>query len=383
MDGEAAGFVAGLRECFSGLEDPRVKKSCDHLLFDILAISILAVACGADDWCDMATFARIRLDWLRAFLELPGGAPSHDTFRRVFGLLDRKQFATSLFTWTQALHEATNGQLVAIDGKTLRRTFAKKSGLKSLHLVTAWASENGLTLGQVTCEEKSNEITAIPQLLKLLNLKGCTITIDAMGCQTEIVEEIREQGAHYVLATKDNQPTLLGDLHDLMEEGLNKDFKGITHQTYTSKEHAHGRTTERTYHAMEIPQDHPQRAKWRDLRTLVIATSRTLIDDKETWETRWYISDLPPRAKNLGNAIRKHWGIENGQHWVLDVAFHEDSARQQDRNGSANLGAVRRLIVSLLRQEKTLKRGAKAKRMVCALDHSYLLKVFATAEIDA
>ncbi len=383
MDGEAAGFVAGLRECFAGLEDPRVEKSCDHRLFDILAIAVLSVACGADDWCNMATFASIRLEWLRTFLKLPGGAPSHDTFRRVFGLLDRKQFAASLFHWTQALQEATGGKLVAIDGKTLRRTFSKKSGLRALHLVTAWASDNGLTLGQVACEEKSNEITAIPQLLKLLNLKGCTVTIDAMGCQTEIVEEIRAQGAHYVLAAKDNQPTLLADLQDVFEAALNRDFVDVKHQTHTTTEQAHGRTTERIYHAIQLPADHPQRKKWRDLQTLVIATCCTTIADQETWETRWYISDLAPRAKPLGDAIRKHWGIENGQHWVLDVAFREDAARQQDRNGSANLGAVRRLIVSLLRQERSLKRGAKAKRMVCALEPTYLLQVFATAKIDA
>lgn len=383
MDGDAKGFVDGLKECFSDLEDPRIEKSCDHLLFDILAIAILSVACGADDWCDMATFAKIKLDWLKTFLKLPGGAPSHDTFRRVFGLLDRNQFAASLFHWTKALHEATGGKLVAIDGKTLRRTFSKRSGLKALHLVTAWASDNGLTLGQVACEEKSNEITAIPQLLKLLELKGCTVTIDAMGCQTEIVEEIREQKAHYVLAVKDNQPTLHTDLQQVFEEALDTDFADVEHDTHTTTETAHGRTTERSYHAIEIPDEHPQRDKWRDLRTLVIATCCVKIDQQETWETRIYITDLGPRAKALGNAIRKHWGIENGQHWVLDVAFGEDSARQQDRNGSTNLGAIRRLIVSLLRQEKTLKRGAKAKRMVCALDTSYLLKVFATAEIDA
>ena len=383
MDGDAEGFVAGLRECFAELEDPRVEKSCEHRLFDILAIAVLSVASGADDWCDMATFARIRLDWLRTFLELPGGAPSHDTFRRVFGLLDRKQFAASLFHWTQALHEATGGKLVAIDGKTLRRSFGKSSGLKALHLVTAWASENGLTLGQVACEEKSNEITAIPQLLQLLNLKGCTVTIDAMGCQTEIVEHIRDQDGHYVLAVKENQPKLLAALQDVFEEALNNDFVDVRHETHTTTDTSHGRTTERTYHAIELPDDHPQRHKWRDLRTLVIATNHTIVDDHETWETRWYISDLAPRAKPLGTAIRKHWGIENGQHWVLDVAFREDAARQQDRHGATNLGAVRRLIVSLLRQEKTLQRGAKAKRMVCALDPTYLLKVFATAKIDA
>jgi predicted transposase YbfD/YdcC len=383
MDGDAQGFVAGLKEFFGNLEDPRNEKSCDHRLFDIFVISILSVACGADDWCDMATFAVLRLDWLKTFLELPGGAPSHDTFRRVFGLLDRKQFSVSLFQWTKALHEATGGKLLAIDGKTLRRTFNKHSGLKALHLVTAWASENGLTLGQVACEEKSNEITAIPELLKLLNIKGCTVTIDAMGCQTEIVEKIRDQGAHYVLGVKDNQPTLNADMQQVFEEALNSDFAHVEHQTHTTTETAHGRTTERTYHAIEIPENHAQRGKWRDLRTLVITTSHVSKDEHDTWETRLYISDLPPRAKSLGKAIRQHWGIENGQHWVLDVAFREDTARQQHRNGSANLAAIRRLIVSLLRQERTLKRGAKAKRMVCALDQSYLLKVLATAKFDA
>jgi len=281
------------------------------------------------------------------------------------------------------LHEATGGKLIAIDGKTQRRTFATRSGLKALHLVTAWASENGLTLGQVACEEKSNEITAIPELLKLLDLKGCTVTIDAMGCQTEIVEGIRQRKGHYLLAVKDNQPTLHADLQQVFEDGLNSDFADVAHDTPTTVEATHGRLTERTDHAIEIPRDHPLRKRWRDLRTLVLATSCVTVGEEETWETRMFISDLRPRAQSLGDAVRKHWGIENGQHWVLDVSFHEDTARQQDRHGSANLGAVRRLIVSLLRQEKTLKRGAKAKRMVCALDANYLLKVLATAEIGA
>jgi len=383
MDPDAQGFGDGLKGCLADLKDPRNENSCDHLLFDIVAIAVLSVACGADDWCDMATFAHVKLDWLKTFLALPGGAPSHDTFRRVFGLLDRKQFAANLFRWTQALHEATGGKLIAIDGKTQRRTFAARSGLRALHLVTAWASQNGLTLGQVGCEEKSNEITAIPELLALLNLKGCTVTIDAMGCQTEIVEGVREQKGHYVLAVKDNQPTLRADLQQVFEDGLNRDFADVDHDTHTTKEAAHGRITERTYQAIEIPHGHPQRKRWRDLRTLVLVTSCVTKGDEETWETRMFISDPRPRAESLGDAIRKHWGIGNGQHWVLDVSFHEDAARQQDRHGSANLGAVRRLIVSLLRQEKTLNRGARAKRMVCALDANYLLKVLATSEIDA
>jgi len=383
MDLDAQGFVDGLNGCFADLKDPRNENSCAHRLFDIVAIAVLSVACGADDWCDMATFAHVKLDWLKTFLALPGGAPSHDTFRRVFGLLDRKQFAVHLFRWTQALHEATGGKLIAIDGKTLRRTFATRSGLRALHLVTAWASENGLTLGQVACEEKSNEITAIPELLKLLDLKGCTVTIDAMGCQTEIVEGIRPRKGHDLLAVKDNQPTLHADLQQVFEDGLNSDFADLDHGTHTTVEAAHGRLTERTYQAIEIPRDHAQRKRWRDLRTLILATSCVTRGEEETWETRMFISDLRPRARSLGDAVRKHWGIENGQHWVLDVSFHEDSARQQDRNGSANLGAVRRLIVSLFRQEKTLRRGAKAKRMVCALDANYLLKVLATARNDA
>jgi predicted transposase YbfD/YdcC len=383
MEGDAQGFVDGLKKCFDGCDDPRNTDWCEHLLFDLLAIAMLAVACGADDWCGIANFGRTRLPWLKTFLQLPGGAPSHDTFRRVFGLLDRKQFATCLFQWTQALQEATGGKLVAIDGKALRRSCAKSSGLKALHLVTAWASENGLTLGQVACEEKSNEITAIPELLKLLSLKGCTVTIDAMGCQTEIVEQIRDQEAHYVLAVKDNQPTLAADLQQVFDDALDTDFAEVTHQTHTTQEKAHGRITERTYHAIELPSEHRQKEKWRDLRTMVIATSRVQQDERETWESRMFISDLAPDAASLGHAVRKHWGIENGQHWVLDVAFSEDAARQQDRNGAANLGAIRRLVLSLLGQEKSLKVGAKTKRMTCALDPEYLLKVFNPAKDGA
>lgn len=383
MDDAARGFVDGLHACLDDLPDPRTEKSCDHLLFDIIAISVLAVMCGADSWMALETFAKLRLEWLKTFLALPGGAPSHDTFRRVLGLLDQKQFAACLFRWTQALHVASGGKLVGIDGKTLRRSFAKKSGLKALHLVTAWASEHGLTLGQVACEEKSNEITAIPELLPLLHLKGRTVTIDAMGCQTEIVEQIRNQGGHYVVAAKDNQPGLCDALQQIYEEGLDSDFRGVKRTVHTTRETAHGRNTERTYEAIELPANHPQRARWRDLRTAVFVTSCVKINGQESWEVRRYISDLPPRAKSLGHAIRRHWSIENGQHWVLDVQMGEDSARQQDRRGAANLAAVRRLVVSILRQEQTLKRGAKCKQMACAINTNYLLKVLSTVRIDA
>jgi predicted transposase YbfD/YdcC len=383
MDGEAAGFLAGVRKCFSGLRDPRVQASCEHTLFDILSITILAVTSGADDWTDLETFGKKRREWLATFLELRGGIPSHDTFRRVLGLLDRKQFAACLLQWTQALHEASGGKLIAIDGKALRRSARKKSGLGMLHLVTAWSSENGLTLAQAACDEKSNEITAIPEVLKLLDIKGCTITIDAMGCQKEIAQQIRSQKGHYVLALKGNQSGLNTDMQHLFETAAANDFAGVKHEVVTSSERGHGRLDERTCHVIEIPKDHPRRAEWAGLRTLAVVVSRREIAGQEQWESRLYISSLPPKAAPLAHAIRKHWSIENGQHWVLDIAFGEDSRRQQDRHGGANLATIRRLTLSLLRQDTSLKRGIKAKRFACALDPNYLLQVFQQAKIDA
>jgi predicted transposase YbfD/YdcC len=383
MDGEQREFVEGLKYHFVDLKDPRIAASCDHVLIDIIAIAILAVICGADDWTDLETFGRLRYNWLKTFLALPNGIPSHDTFRRVFGLLDRREFARCLFQWTQALHEASGGKLMGIDGKTMRRSFAKRSGKAALHLVTAWSSENGLTLGQIACEDKSNEITAIPELLKLLSLRGCTVTIDAMGCQKEIAAEIRGQGGHYVLAMKGNQPGLEEDLQQLYMDAIDNDFAGLKHEEYETTEKAHGRTTTRNVHVVEIPKDHPQCRHWKDLRTLAVVTTCNTQGEKESWETRWYITSHAPRAKALARAIRKHWSIENSQHWVLDIAFGEDTRRQQDRQGAVNLAAVRRLAVSLLRQDKTLKRGAKCKRMACALDPNYLLHILHEAQIDA
>lgn len=376
---EAEGFVAGLRTCFGEVRDPRVQGRCEHRLLDILAIALLAVLCGAEDWPDIEEFGRRRADWLRGFLTLPNGIPSHDTFRRVFGLLERQQFSAGLFQWTQALHAASGGKLIALDGKTARRSGRKKSGLGALHLVTAWATESGLTLGQVACADKSNEITALPELLKLLDLRGGTVTSDAMGCQKEVAEQIREQKGHYVLALKDNQPGLAEDMRRLFADGIENDFAGLRHTICRTEEKGHGRREHRTCEAIGIPADHPQRSVWKDLSTLAVVTSCRVIGDKETWETRYYISSHRPDARALAAAIRKHWGIENGQHWCLDVTFGEDARRQQDRNGAANLAAVRRLALSLLRQEKTNKRGMKNKRLACALDPDYLLKVLANA----
>ena len=392
---ESAGvaFANQLRLCLIDLEDPRVVGRCDHLLFDIVAITLLAVMCGAEDWTDVEDFAEVREDWLRGFLELPGGVPSHDTFGRVIGLLEADQFAACLFEWTRALHEATGirNETIAIDGKTLRRSKNRAGGM--LHLVTAWASQNGLTLGQVAVAKKSGEAVAIPRLLELLSLKGTTVTLDAGGTQTAIAEQIRRQKGHYVLAVKGNQKTLKADMQALFDEASSVDFEGYRHAEHSEGssgclQRRHGRIEERCCHVLEVPKDHPQRSKWKDLRTLVVTISRREIKGVESYESRLFISSHPPpqkgrTAKMLATAIRRHWSIENSQHWVLDVAFDEDRRRQQDRNAAANLAAVRRLAVSLLHQEKTVKKGAKCKRMRCALEPGYLFTVLNAANFDA
>ncbi len=383
MDDPAQGFVEGVRQCFHDLPDPRVVNRCRHRLLDILAIAILAVLSGADDWTDMEVFAETCADWLAEFLELPGGIPSHDTFRHVFGLFERKQFAVCLLRWTQALAEATGGKLLAIDGKTLRRSHRKRADLAALHLVTAWSSENGLTLAQVAVEDKSNEITAIPELLKLLNLKDCTVTIDAMGCQQEIVEEIRDAQAHYVLAVKDNQPHLREDLSEHFDRVLEAEETLPIQQHHATAEVGHGRQERRFYYSTPVPEMLRHRDAWRDLTSVGCVVTATQRDGKEVCEVRYYISDQKPHAKRLAQAVRGHWSIENSQHWVLDVAFREDDRRQQDRHGAANLATIRRLAVSLLRQDKTITNGAKAKRMKAALDPNYLLRVLKHAIFDA
>ena len=317
---------------------------------------------GAEDWPDIEAFGKCRHDWLKGFLQLPAGIPSHDTFRRVLGLLDRKQFPACLFQWTQALHEATGGKVLAIDGKTARRSFAKRKGRAALHLVTAWAGESGLTLGQVPCEEKSNEITAIPELLKLLDIRGQTVTIDAMGCQKEIAAQIRQQKGHYVLAMKGNQPGLEEDMQQMYLEAIDKDFAAVKHEECETTEKAHGRTTTRNVHVVEIPNDHPQRQHWKDLRTLVVVTTCNIQEEKENWGTRWYVSSHSPKARPLASDSQTLGHRERATLGVRHY-FWRGFAEAAGSPRAANLAAVRRLAATLLRQEKTNKRGVKNKAL--------------------
>lgn len=367
--------LESLREAVSQISDPRIEGRSEHLLVDLVCITILAVLCGADDFVAVATFARMRRMWLKQFFELPSGIPSHDTFTRVLGLIDPKQFSACLVNWTAALQTALKGRQVVIDGKTARGSVRKSKGLRAMHLVSAWAAEAGLTLGQVAVDEKSNEITAIPELLDLLSLKGAIVTIDAMGMQTAIVEKIRGKQADYVIGLKDNQPTLAADMRQLLEKGCLTDFDELTTDVQTTIEKAHGGVEQRDVRAIEIPKDSPHRHTWKDMRTLAVVLKRTERDGVESFETRFYLSSLPPKAALLSKAIRSHWGIENTLHWSMDVTFHEDHHRLLDRNGVCNLSAIRRLAVSILRRDTTSKIGAKNKRFQAALNPAYILDV--------
>ena len=378
MDGTA---LAALRVSVDQIHDPRVQGRSDHLLFDIVGITILAVLCGSDDWVAVELFANARHEWLKRFFLLPAGIPSHDTFGRVMGLIDPKQFSACLVNWTSTLQRAIQGRVIAIDGKTARGSASKTKGIKALHIVSAWATDAGLTLGQVAVDEKSNEITAIPELLDLLSLKGTIVTLDAMGMQKTIVEKIREQQADFVIGLKDNQPTLAADMQRLADQACETNFAGLTTDVYSTIEKAHGGIEERTVRVIEIPEDSPHRQAWKGLRTLAIVIKRIQRAGVETYETRMYLSSLPPDARLISRAIRSHWGIENSLHWTMDVTFREDHHRLLDRNGVKNLSAVRRLAVSILRQDKTAKVGARNKRLKAALDPNYLIQVLETALI--
>jgi predicted transposase YbfD/YdcC len=357
------------------IPDPRVVARCDHLLVDVVAITVLAVICGADDWLSVHAFAVERQGWLKQFLKLPAGVPSHDTFGRVMGLIEPKQFTACLINWMSALQTALKGRVVAIDGKTARGSGRKQKGLRPIHIVSAWAIENGVMLGQLAVDEKSNEITAIPELLDVLAISGAIITLDAMGMQKEIVEKIRDKKAHYVIGLKDNQPKLNADMQQLAAEGFETGFANMQTDGCTTTETARGGVERRDIRVIALPEDSPHRSAWRDLNTLVIVNTQVVRNAEERCESRMYLSDLPPQARRLSGVIRQHWGIENTLHWSMDVTFREDHHRLEDRNGVQNLSAIRRMAVSILRQDKSSKVGAKTKRLKAALNPNYLLQI--------
>ena len=362
------------QECFSTLTDPRRRKVV-YPLVNVVTIAICAVLCGADDFVSIAEFGRAKRKWLSKFLDLSAGIPSHDRFNAILGALNVEEFQQCLLELITALHEVTEGQVVAIDGKTLRRSFDRASSKSAIHMVSAWASANHISLGQVVVDEKSNEITAIPKLLKILELSGCLVTIDAMGCQVEIARAIVEAKADYVLAAKDNQPTLAQGIDAFFVDHAQDDFARVEARRHVTEEKGHGRQERREHVVCRVPEHLPDRARWPKLAAIGMVFSCVLRDGKEHMECRHYILSKYLSAKKFAQAVRNHWSIENRLHWQLDVTFQEDQCRIRKGNADANFSTLRRTALSLLKNNHSKKVGVKNKRLLAALDDDYLLEV--------
>ena len=370
---ESQGCVS-LSDHFADLTDPRSGK-VTHPLVSMITIAVCAVICGADDFVAIAAFGRSKRKWLGKFLDLTNGIPSHDRFNQVLAALRPAEFEKCLLSWISALHEITAGQVVAIDGKTLRRSYDRASSKSAIHMVSAWAGANHISLGQVVVDAKSNEITAIPKLLQMLEIKGSLVTIDAMGCQVQIAQQIVDQQADYVLAVKGNQPTLHNGIIDHFVLQLNDPNVFTGRGFHRTSEQAHGRQTEREYFVCAVPDDLPDRSRWRKLKAIGMTVNTTVRDGQETIEGRYYILSRKLTAKQFAEAVRTHWSIENNLHWQLDVTFGEDQCRIRNGHADANFSLLRRQALSLLKNEKTSKVGVKNKRLSAAWNEDYLLKV--------
>ncbi len=359
---------------FASLTDPRRKK-VTHPLINLVTIALCATIAGADDFVAIVAWARRHKDWLARFLDLTNGIPSHDRFNAVFRRLKPDQFERCLLSWLAALHDTSGGTLVAIDGKTLRRSFDKATARSALHMVSAWAVSQRLSLASVAVDGKGNEITAIPELLKLIELSGAIVTIDAMGCQAEIARAIVDGGGDYIPAAKGNQPTLHRGLVGFFLDHLEDDFARVRVSRHETVEKGHGRQEHRTYYVCDIPDDLPDARRWRGLVQIGMSVSDTMRGEKSCDDVRYFILSRRMSARRFGTMVRGHWGIENSLHWQLDVSFGEDQSRTRKDHGSANLGALRRTGLSLLKNETSNKLGIKNKRLTAAWDTDYLHKV--------
>ena len=374
--------LEAIEEHFSKVTDPRKDRTKDHKLMDIISIAICAVICGAEGWVDMEIYGNSKLHWLSTFLELPNGIPSHDTFGRVFSLIDAQQFQLAFYEWVLAVNEIIQGQVINIDGKCLCGSDDKQLGKRAIYMVSAWAEENEIVLGQRKVDEKSNEITAIPELLKMLAISGCIVTIDAIGTQTDIAKTIIEAKADYVLSVKENQGNLFEDVSVLFAIDQAQNFKYASFEYAKTTNKGHGRIEIRECWSTSNPEYLSlirNSQNWTSLQSIAMVVCTRLIGETQTKHVRFYISSLPSHAKRILNTVRKHWSIENELHWVLDVALNEDHSRVRKDQSPENFAVLRHIALNLLKQEKSAKGGIHAKQLQAGWKEDYLLKVLSAA----
>ena len=369
---------------FSQIKDPRASHRIDHLLMDIIVITLCATICGANDWEAVAEYGRTKEQWLKGFLPLPNGIPSHDTFSRLFARLNPEQLQSCFIQWMQAVHDLSDGELLNVDGKTLRGAREAGNNRSFIHMVSVWSATNRLVLGQRKVDEKSNEITAIPELLNLLDIKGCLVTIDAMGCQTEIAQRIIEQEADYALALKGNQGNLYEDVRQLFEFAVQQERKSSPEQFYSTREKGHGGIEIRRYRVMGNTQYLLGAEKWSGLRSVgMVESERRVKGQINSIEQRYYLLSFECDVNRFADAVRNHWSIENQLHWVLDVSFCEDARRGCQGYSAENLAVIRHMGMNLLSQEKTAKVGIKNKRLKAGWDNRYLETVLSCLSLSS
>lgn len=375
---------ASLVAHFKEVPDPRINRRKEHELVDILVIAVCTLICGGETFNDMEDFGNAKYDWFKTFLTLRNGIPSHDTFNRVFSLLDPKQFLDCFLRWTQSLRQAVPQEIVALDGKALRRALNQDQSIQ--YVVSAWAESNGLVLGQWKVADKSNEITAVPQLLRVLEVSGCIVTLDAMGCQKNIAKEIKEADADFVLALKGNQETVHEEVKTFLDAilqerqaprapgaPLSKAAAGLVSLQTVEKDH--GRVETRRYYQSDQLNWFADRSQWEGLQSVGFVESVREVGGQTTIERRYYLSSLPLDIETFARAVRSHWGVENKVHWIMDVCFREDQSRARTGYAAENLATLRRLALNLLKREQTKKRGIRGKQLNAGWDHAYLLKL--------